>query len=261
MIMTTKKIVRNSGKGRDGALGSDFKNYIKAQIQLPRSKWGGSFRNYVEEKRNEAIEMLGDDSPEVFDEKACKKRYYTYLKYLCITGGDRYFSGKDVIDLGCGEGEFILECLKRSKVKSAYGLDLEIRKELSDGKYGNNFIKGDYTKKLPFSRADIIVSNGGSSTLIFERDGTRKFEKLIRNCIRILSLNGEIRIAPINCCYSSDIKLVGIDQSIKRLANVLKKLSGEKLIDYRFEPIDIQVSGWEFRDVFLWQALIIRKRS
>ncbi|MFA6096822.1 MAG: class I SAM-dependent methyltransferase [Candidatus Paceibacterota bacterium] len=259
--MTTRKIVRNAGRGRDGALRPEFKSYIKAQIQLPRNEWDAAFGNYVEKKRREAVEMLSDDSPEVFNDNACKKRYNIYLKYLCVTGGDRYFSGKDVIDLGCGEGEFILECLKRGKVKSAYGLDLEIRKELSDGKYGKNFIKGDYTKKLPFSRADIIVSNGGASTLFFERDGKRKFEKLIRNCIRILSANGEIRIAPINCCYSSKIRLVGIDKSIKKLANVLKKLSGEKLIDHSFEPIDIQVSGWEFRDVFLWQALIIKKRS
>lgn len=259
--MAIKKIVQNEGAGKDGAPGPGFKSYIKDQIQLPRSKWDGSFRNYVEKKRSEAMQMLRDDSPEVFDEKACRKRYCIYLKYLCIVGGDKYFSGKNVIDLGCGEGEFILECLKRGRVKSAYGLDLEIRKDLSAGKYRKNFIKGDYTKKLPFSRADIIVSNGGASTLFFERGGTRKFEKLIRNCIRILGENGEIRIAPINCCYSSNIKLIGIDQSMKRLTNVLKRLSGEKLIDYSFEPIDIQVSGWEFRDVFLWQALIIRKRS
>ena len=238
-----------------------FKNFLLEQISLPKDKWSDEFKEYVEEKRREAKELENDESPDLSPEENQIKVFNDYLKDLCVEDDLEYFKDKEVIDLGYGEGEFVLECLKRGEVKSIYGLDLNIKKELSSGNFKDNFIEGDFTKELPFKNADRIISDGGVSALTFNENGQGDFEKSLRNSLDILTENGEIRIAPIHKYSHSDIELVGLDSSIDKLSKILEKLSQENLIDFKFEPIDIQVSGKDYKDIWLWETLIIKKKK
>ena len=236
-----------------------FKNFLLEQISSSKDKWSDEFKKYVEEKREEAKAFENDESPELSFEENQTKVFDNYLRDLNIEDDPEYFKDKDVIDLGCGEGEFVLECLKKGEVKSIYGLDLDIKKELSSGDFKDNFIEADFTKKLPFESADCIISNGGISALTFDENGEEDSEKALRNSLEILTENGEMRITPIHKYSHSEIELAGLDSSIDKLAKVLEKLSQENLIDFKFEPIDIQVSGKDYKDVWLWETLIIEK--
>ena len=237
-----------------------FKNFLLEQISLPRDKWSDEFKEYVEEKRREAKALENDESPDPSFEENQIKVFNNYLRDLNIEDNPEYFKDKVVIDLGCGEGEFVLECLERGEVESIYGLDLSIKKELSSGSSKDNFIEGDFTKTFPFKKADCIISDGSINDLIFDENESENLEKLFRNSLDILTENGEIRIAPLHKYYHSEIELAGVDFSIDKLSKVLKKLSEENLIDFKFEPIDIQVSGKDYKDVWLWETLIIKKK-
>ena len=237
-----------------------FKNFLLEQISLPRDKWSDEFKEYVEEKRREAKALENDESPDPSPEENQVKVFNDYLRDLNIEDNPEYFKDKVVIDLGCGEGEFVLECLERGEVESIYGLDLSIKKELSSGSSKDNFIEGDFTKTFPFKKADCIISDGSINDLIFDENESENLEKLFRNSLDILTENGEIRIAPLHKYYHSEIELAGVDFSIDKLSKVLKKLSEENLIDFKFEPIDIQVSGKDYKDVWLWETLIIKKK-
>ena len=238
-----------------------FKNFLLEQISLSRDKWSDEFKEYVEEKRREAKALENDESPDSSFEENQIKVFNDYLRDLNVEDNPEYFKDKEVIDLGCGEGEFVLECLKRGEVESIYGLDLNIKKELSSGSSKDNFIEGDFTKTFPFEKADCIVSDGGVNVLISDENEAGNLEKLFRNSLDILTENGEIRIAPLHKYYHSEIELAGVDFSIDKLSKVLEKLSEENLIDFKFEPIDIQVSGKDYKDVWLWETLIIRKKK
>lgn len=238
-----------------------FKNFLLEQISLPRDKWSDEFKEYVEKKRREVKALENDESPELSSEENQVEVFDDYLRDLSVEDNPEYFRDKDVIDLGCGEGEFVLECLKKGEVKSIYGLDLNIKKELFSRDSEDNFVEADFTEKLPFKSADCIISDGGISTLTFEENGEESLEKLLRNSLDVLTEDGEIRIAPIHKYSHSDIELAGLDSSIDKLAKVLKRLSQENLIDFKFEPIDIQVSGKNYKDVWLWETLIVRKKK
>ena len=238
-----------------------FKKFLLEQISLPKDEWNDEFKEYVEEKKEEARALENDESPELSFEENQVKVFDDYLRDLNIEDNPEYFRDKNVVDLGCGEGEFVLECLKRGEAKSIYGLDLNIKKELSSGEFKDNFIEADFTKEFPFKNADCIISDGGISTLTLEKNGEESLEKLLRNSLDILTENGEIRIVPVHKYSHSEIELAGLDSSIDKLSKVLEKLSQENLIDFKFEPIDIQVSGKDYKDVWLWETLIIKKKK
>ena len=246
-------------KGSAGTNNRSFKDFLLEQISLSKDKWSDEFREYVEEKRREVKASENDESPDLSFEDNQTKVFNDYLRDLSVEDNPEYFKDKEVIDLGCGEGEFVLECLKREEVKNIYGLDLNIKKELSSGDFKDNFIEGDFTKKLSFKSADCIISDGGISALTFDENGD--FERSLRNSLEILTENGEIRITPVHRYSHSDLKLVGMEASMDELSRTLEKLSQENLIDFRFEPIDIQVSGKDYKDVWLWETLIIRKKK
>ena len=238
-----------------------FRKFLLKQIVGPKDKWSDEFQEYVEKKKKEARGLELDDSPELSLKESQIKTYNEYLRNLSIEDAEEYFKDKDVIDLGCGEGEFVLECIERGGVESIYGLDLEIKKELSSGSFKDYFVEGDFTKPFPFAKADCVISNGGVSTLTLEEKGGEKFEELLRNSLEILTKKGEMRIAPMHKYYHSNMELVGIDTSMEGFSEALDKLEKEGLIDYEFMPIDIQVSGKDYGDVWLWETLIIRPKK
>lgn len=239
---------------------TELKKFILNEIRQPREKWSDEFKAYVEGKKEEARQKELDDSPELSPEENQTKTYNDYLKDLNIEDAENYFKDKDIIDLGCGEGEFVLECLKKGGIKSIKGMDRSMEKDLSEGPNKANFIRGDFTEEFPFEKADIIVSNGGLSTLSLEKDGGKKFEEVLRNSLNILDKNGEIRIAPLHFYHHSNAELSGIENAKNNLPKILDKLTEESLIEYKLEPIDIQVSGKNYNDVWLWQSLTIRKK-
>ena len=257
LLLKNNVKIKNCNK-KDSKL---FKCFLLEQISKPKDKWSDEFKKFIRERREEARELELDNSPKLSLKENQIKVYENYLRDLSVEYDSKYFKDKDVIDLGCGDGEFVLECLEKKQVKSIYGIDLHIKKEIFSGRYRDNFIEDDFTEKFPFKRADRIVSDGGVNDLIFDENGADNLEKLFRNSIDILSDNGEIRIAPIYKYPHSNIELVGLDCGIKKLSNILEKLSEENLIEYKFEPIDIQVSGKDYSDVWLWETLIIKKKN
>ena len=87
--------------------------------------------------------------------------------------------GGVVCDLGCGDGEFLLEISK--KIKKGYGFD----KKTKSRKIGNILIKKITKKKIPLKKecADYV-------TLIAVIEHLEKPEEIIMECKRILKKNG-----------------------------------------------------------------------
>jgi SAM-dependent methyltransferase len=176
-----------------------------------------------------------------------------YLKSLDIS--KEGLKDKRILDLGCGDGEFVKECLDENISKEIYGLDLQINPEKLEERHKKHFLKGDFQKELPIKDLDLIISLGAVKAPFHELDMNNP-KTTIDSALKALKENGEIRIFPLRKTHpNNDLK--GVEFSEKKWKEILEKIVAEN-IEYKICPIDIKVAG-KNKDVWLEQVLIIKK--
>ena len=221
------------------------------QVSLPREQWDERFVQYISEKHRESLQDVFERSPEEEQEI----NFQRYLKSLDFKKED--LLNKRILDLGCGEGDFVKFCLGQGISREVYGLDLQIEPEQINPAYRKYFLKGDFEQELPVKELDYIIS-----VAAVEAPHSEEIEKDLRR-ILVLALtaikhNGEIRIFPIRKAgVRSELK--AIEFSWKKWLEVLEDLSVKGLIDYEIRPIDIRTGGNK-PDVWLEQVLIIKRK-
>ncbi len=226
-----------------------FRQFLAEQIVLPSDKWTEGFEEYVEEKNREEKER---EEKELSPEEKRRLDFERYLKGLDLKLQD--LEGKRVLDLGCGEGNFVRQCLEEDISKEVYGLDLNIDQD----EYQEHFFEGDFEEELPVDNLDYVVSFGAIEALSNEEDKSDPKKPLLQ-AIQALKVGGEIRIFPVRKAPpESDLK--GIDFSREKWMEILEDLSSENEISYELKPVDIRVSGKK-PDVWLEEVLIIRKKE
>lgn len=227
-----------------------FRKFLDQQISLPPEKWNEKFKEYVEEKYQESQEEI----PERTIEEEKNITFERYLKNLDISKED--LKDKRILDLGCGDGEFVKECLDRNISKEIYGLDSQINPEDFEEKYRKYFLKGDFQKELPMKNLDLIISLAAVEAP-FDKLNINSPKTTIDLALKALKENGEIRIFPLRKTHLRS-NLKGVEFSEKKWKEILKKLAAEKNIEYKICPIDIKAAG-KNKDVWLEQVLIIKK--
>lgn len=228
----------------------EFREFLNEQISLPKEKWDEEFKVYIEKKYCE----LQKEIPERTIEEEQDITFKRYLKSLDINEKD--LKDKRILDLGCGEGEFVKECLDRNISKEIYGLDLQINPENFEEKYRKHLLKGDFQKELPIKDLDFIFFLGVVDAQFNESD-MRNPKRAIDLALKALKESGEIRIFPLRKTYPNS-NLKGVEFSEKKWKELLEKLVVKKDIKYKICPIDINVAG-KNKDVWLEQVLIIKK--
>jgi SAM-dependent methyltransferase len=227
-----------------------FRKFLVRQISFSQKQWDADFKEYVKEKYRERETDISENSPK-------EQRKMTFLRYLKgLDLSTEELKEKKILDLGCGEGEFVKECLDRGISKQVYGLDIELNPDMIGSRYMSYFISGDFEKKLPLKELDLVISMAGVEA---SSDDTmqRNLVKTLRWMLEAIKLKGEIRIFPIRKAPPGS-ELLGIEYSRKEWLKSLEEFSLSGLIDFKLRPIDIVAAGKK-PDVWLEEVLIIRK--
>lgn len=227
----------------------EFEKFIP-QIRLPEEKWSEEFRRYIRKKSTEKKTEISEHS---LEEKQ-RLTFERYLKGLGLKLED--LRGKSILDLGCGEGSFVKECLDKGITNKIYGLDLRINPKIFGKKYENHFFQGNFEQEFPVGNLDLIISLAGVEAPTNEED-KRNIERALRQALNAIKKDGEIRIYPLRKAPPGS-GLKGIEFARRKWEEVLEILSSE--IDYKLIPIDIKVSGKK-PDVWLEEVLIIRRKE
>ncbi len=230
----------------------EFHDWIMGQALAPADKWSEDFRNYVELKHREGSEKEEDENREEIIQESWER----YLNGLDLSEGD--LKDKKILDLGCGEGEFIKGCLSKGISQEVYGLDLKAEGESKDLKEQGHFFTGDFEKELLLKNLDYVLSVGAVSVGI-KKETAKGKEQTLRWALDAINKDGQIRIFPIGK-VGEHSQLEGIKESEKVLGEILEKISKDYDIEYESRPIDIRVSGVN-KDVWLEQVLIIEYRK
>jgi len=224
------------------------KDFLEEQMFLPEEEWSEDFKNYVDKK----FDQENRDCPVRSPEEEQTFIFNRYLKDFDIKEDD--IKDKNIFDLGCGNGEFVKECLEKGIGDGIYGLDYEI--EDIDEKYQNHIFQGDFTKRLPKDNLDLILSYGAIGS--YSHDGI-KLKQILLGSLDSLNEKGEIRICPIQLVPPNS-ELIGFKEDRDNLEKVLNDIKEKFGISYEFKPTDIRVAGKD-KDVWLEEVLIIRKNS
>jgi len=228
----------------------EFGRFLDEQIVLPEKEWDEKFKQYIQQKQTDLLREIPKRDPEEEQEWDFQR----YLKSLDLKKED--LVNKKILDLGCGEGEFVKFCLGQGISQEVYGLDIELDpKDINPG-FKQYFLRGDFEKELPIKELDYIISVAAIDAPC-SQEIERDLRKILILTLMAIKHNGEIRIFPIR---KAEIKtgLREIEFSYKKWMELLEQLSVKKLIDYELKPIDIGVAGNK-PDVWLEQVLIIKR--
>jgi len=232
----------------------EFRKFLLEQISLPREKWDKQFRDYAERKWSEKAVVR--EVPEFFEYEKRGKDLKRYLAGLDLT--EEELKGKKILDLGCGDGNFIKECLDKKITEDVFGFDYRIKKEAVPSNYRGHLLYADFEKgPFPTRDFDLIISFAAVEAPSFS--GEKKFpKKTLIFSLEALKEIGEIRIFPIRKSHPQS-GLLGIEYSRRVWAEILKELESAKGIKWTITPIDIKSSGRN-KDVWLEELLVIRKK-
>ncbi|PIU42683.1 MAG: hypothetical protein COS98_01630 [Parcubacteria group bacterium CG07_land_8_20_14_0_80_35_11] len=232
----------------------EFRKFLAEQISLPREKWDKRFKDYIEEKWQEETKISGE-IPKPFPHETKEKDLKRYLEKLDLTKGQ--LERKRILDLGCGDGNFVKECLDKKITEDVFGFDYRIEPEAVPSEYRGHLIRADFEEEFPMKTFDLIVSFASleAPSFIGEKKNPKKS---LLFALEALKEDGEIRIFPVRKAPPQS-GLLGVEYSKKIWQEILRELKDEKGIKWESRPINIRVAG-KNKDVWLEELLIIKKK-
>jgi SAM-dependent methyltransferase len=261
---------------------------MQEQIRLPREQWSHNFLDYVvfltkkneiEIKDYEEYIVHGKDKNEnefkkedIYSFEENGEKFERYMNMLGLT--KEQIENKIILDLGCGEGEFVKHCIDKKITNKVYGIDIDIYDKIGiesnigkreqiridvDENYKGHLLQGDFTKELPIKNIDYVISMGAVSTIIDKVQYGNEMERSIESALNAINENGEIRIWPIFQVAKATPEEY-FEKSWQNWKVYLEKLARNKKIEYELEPREIDVIGKD-NTIRLISTLIIRKRK
>lgn len=237
-------------------LEGEFRKFLLEQIELPETEWQEEFEKYLKQKVKEKDEIKRQLQRKIerSEKEVREQEFQRYLKGLDLE--IKNLRRKRILDLGCGEGNFVKECLRRGITDQIYGLDIRLDFREIEKEYQGYFIRSDFEKDLPLSNLDLIISVGA---LEAREEGSelRKPAQTIKWALGALRPSGEIRIYPIYRVSPAGGPK-GIEQARYQWAKVFEELNRQGGIEWQLRPVDIWVTG-EKPDIWLEEVLIIKR--
>ena len=177
--------------------------FLLEQIHLPQNEWSPEFRKLVEETRKETGEHTfrrlklragREAETEQSPEAEWKDGFDWYEKQLGLS--EKELRGKRVMDLGCGEGDFIKHLISKGITRDAYGVDIEL--DSAEKEFEGHFFQQPSEEDLPVKDLDYIVA---SRSIWHDWKWTNghimDVEKVLDKSLSALKKGGEMRIYPI----------------------------------------------------------------
>jgi SAM-dependent methyltransferase len=235
-------------------------DFLQEQARLPRGQWDEKFQKFIEEKiqENDKVQEGADTEAEEQEETQELLSKRTFDRYMNGLGLDeKAIKNKKILDLGCGEGEFVKYCVEKGIAQEAYGLDSQLDERWAGERHGHRFIEGNFEDDLPAKDFDLIISVGAVSNTIWGGKERSDIRRIIKNSLDSIKKNGEIRIYPVQEAAKAT-PLAGLEASCRKWKEVLGEISDLAGADCRLEPRDIKVIG-NNNDIIIESVLIIRK--
>ena len=230
-------------------------SFVLEQSQLPRASWDSKFAAFIDGEIVKHKIEASSSKPETAENER-EKTLKRYIRGLGLVLKD--LQNKKVVDVGCGDGEFIKELIDKKITQEAYGIDVNFGAGVSD----QRFIKANFHESIPLADCDLIVSVDAISNEIWhsEKDEEAKLiiEKIVKNALDALNENGEVRIYPIQEAFT-ETPLAGLQKSKQLWEVIISHISEVHNVDCRLEPSNVRISGGS-NDLILESVLIINKR-
>lgn len=236
------------------------------EIDLPQEERSSVFREYLKDRfgayQNE------EDQNEREGEFAVRR----YFNHFHLREDD--LRDKAILDVGCGDGDFIQYCLDQGIAPEAYGFDLRLNPKTGKDT-GGHLVWGDFTKDLPFQdkKFDFILSHLSFEGFVLH-ESREEVQRVIESLIALLKEEGELRVFPIYKVppegvseetkkKSPDVaeRILKAKQFRENWERVLAALQEKGLINYTIQPYDIRGlrKGEKSIDFWLEELLIISK--
>ncbi len=230
--------------------------FLQDQIRLPKDQWSNDFKKLIEEKsrkNQQEKQRLPEDSPEL-SQKGVFNRYMSGLGI-----DEESLRDKRVLDLGCGDKEFVKHLIEKGITLEAYGLDIEIDESLVEERFKGHILQGNFEEDLPVKDVDYIVSVGAVSSAVLGGEETMNLRRIVEKALASLKEGGEIRIYPIQE-PARETPLKGIQASQEKWEELLTEISETQEVECLLKPRNIKVIG-ENNDIILESVLIITRKK
>ena len=133
---------------------------------MPREKWSQKFAAHIARLVHEALTRVRGDHEIDSKEAERKSSYRQYFRILRLDTNK--LQKKKILDLGSGDGDFVIYCLEKGITKQADGIDLLLGPAEFDEPYRKHFFRGDLRDPLPVKDCDLIVAVGSLEMDDFE---------------------------------------------------------------------------------------------
>lgn len=233
---------------------------MKRQFALPRAEWSPEFRAYVEQKILETGERdraLAETGVEETDKMVKEKSYARYLKGLALR--EEELSGKKIVDVGSGDGEFVAMLIDKNITSDVFGTDTEPAGFSIDEKYREHFMRAKFEDAPGIRDADYVVSVGAVSGGVWGGEEHMDMRSVLKNMLDAAKEGGEVRIFPIQVS-EKDNPLAGVEASYETWNKILPDIAETNNVEWRLEPVDITSVGRD-NDIILEEVLVIRKQK
>jgi len=231
-------------------------NFLQEQARLLESQWDGKFRQLITEKIQENQQektKKENESPEILHER-------TFKRYMEGLGLNEYqLKDKKILDLGCGEGEFIGSLAEKEITSEAYGIDAALGKYTIEDQIKHRLFQGNFEEDLLIKEVDYVISVGAVSNAIWGGEEVMNIRSIIEKSLASLKEDGEIRIYPLQEAAKAT-PLSGIEESQQKWNELLEEISETQDVEYSIKPRDVKVVG-NNNDIILESVLIIRRKK
>lgn len=257
---------------------------VEGQLDIPISEWSDDFKELIKNIKESKVAEDRDYKKETSLEEKLKNEYEKYLQDFGLEEGD--IENKRIMDIGCGDAEFILYVLENGLSEEVFGIDRDKENRLDyfnyeeddpinikqaellekyDKKiYNTNYYESD----LPQDDLDYILAR--ASLYGNNEKAINNIIDLIKRSTNYLKPGGEFKIFPIDkeaitqSNQRDDSNEYFLD--FYRWKKIAEKVSTETGIDYSFTPTGIgflidELRNYKEDGVYLRNALTFKKQK
>jgi len=230
-----------NGLGFD-AIKHEAMRVIEDNIDKPIAEWDDEAKLLLDSLyADHLIEELNYEKEQTL-EGALREAYGRYAKDFDLQEED--IKDKRILDIGCGEGKFLLYCLEKGLTDDIYGIERNQEgidksddwvnrdfKALRE-EYRDHFLNGDFVKDdISIDKLDHALARASLSLFSSEKEGEDIY-KLVNKVEKCLKAGGDLRICPVFKDDRTDL--------YEKWQELARKVSMDTGMTYYFDNIEVR---------------------